>query len=118
MKRSAALILVAVLCAGCSTINKRMESWVGHHQSDLIRSWGPPQRTASDGKGGSILIYEQYVNMGQKPGIIQPANPLSVFPAGQPALQYTAPQQRGYNRTRMFYVNPSGRIYTYRWQGL
>lgn len=37
---------------------KLMASWMGHHKSELIRSWGAPARTASDGNGGEILIYE------------------------------------------------------------
>jgi len=35
-----------------------MDSWMGHHKSELIRSWGPPTRYDSDGQGGQILIYE------------------------------------------------------------
>jgi hypothetical protein len=32
--------------------------------------------------------------------------------------RYTAPTQNGYYATRMFYVNQSGIIYSWRWQGL
>ncbi len=35
-----------------------MNSWLKHHKSELIRSWGPPTRYDSDGQGGEILIYE------------------------------------------------------------
>ena len=35
-----------------------MNSWLKHHKSELIRSWGPPTRYGSDGQGGEILIYE------------------------------------------------------------
>lgn len=66
-----ALISFTLLVQGCASTQKIMDSWLGHHQSDLIASWGPPTRTASDGKGGSILIYEQYVNLGQSPGQAQ-----------------------------------------------
>lgn len=113
MKRSVPLavsLLATLLLTGCaSAINKKMESWLGHHQSELIQAWGPPQQTASDGRGGTILIYGSYVNLGQTPGTVQPNG------AG---VQYTYPQQQGYKRTRMFYVNQKGIIYSYRWQGL
>jgi hypothetical protein len=72
-------------------MSNMMESWRGHHQSELIASWGPPQSTASDGAGGTILIYSGYVNQGQF---------------------------GGYQRTRMFYVNDYGYIYTWIAQGL
>ncbi len=107
------VILLALLLfiGGCAAnINKMMDSWVGTHQSDLIAQWGPPQQTASDGKGGTILIYGSYVNLGQQPG------QASVDYFGN--MTYTNPQQRGYQRTRMFYVNPDGYIYLWRWQGM
>jgi hypothetical protein len=86
-----------------------MQSWVGKHQSSLIASWGPPQQISTDGKGGSVLIYGQYVDFGQSPGqghIDSYGN-----------FTYTAPKQRGYQRTRMFYVDPNGYIYGWRWKG-
>ena len=105
-------MLMAIL-SGCATdkqraeeTNKLMASWVGSHQSDLIAKWGPPSRTASDGNGGSILIYEA---MGQIPG--------QVYRVPFGGLNYTAPQQVA-RWSRMFYVNPQGVIYRWRWQGL
>jgi len=105
--------LILLLCfglVGCASTQKIMDSWTGHHQSELIASWGPPTRTASDGKGGAILIYESYVNLGQTPGEAQ------VNYSGK--VTYTSPQQRGYTRTRMFYVDARGYIYHWRAQGL
>ncbi|MGD9843112.1 MAG: hypothetical protein AB7F79_12180 [Steroidobacteraceae bacterium] len=105
------LLLGVLFVSGCaSRVTKTMESWVGHHQSDLILDWGPPQQTAGDGKGGSILVYGNYVNLGQTPGQATVNNFGNVT--------YTAPQQQGYQRTRMFYVNSDGYIYAWRWQGL
>ena len=85
------LLFSALLCTSCATRSRMMESWMDNHQSQLILSWGPPNRTASDGAGGTILIYEE-------------------------AVQVT--DDDGYTATRMFYVNPSGIIYAWRWQGL
>lgn len=41
-----------------------MDSWLNHHKSELIRSWGPPTRYDSDGQGGQILIYEYTRTLG------------------------------------------------------
>jgi hypothetical protein len=102
---------IALFLPSCaSSVNKVMDSWIGSHQSDLIASWGPPARTASDGKGGTILIYEQYVDLGQKAGRA------TVDSGGN--VRYTAPESRGYTQTRMFYVNDRGIIYHWMWQGL
>lgn len=85
-----------------------MASWVGQPQSELIAAWSPPNRTAPDGAGGTVLIYGAYVNLGQTPGTVYPQG-------GQ--VRYTPSQQHGYVRTRMFYVNSDGIIYRWRWQG-
>jgi hypothetical protein len=104
------VVAAAIATSGCAAqINSAMSTWVGHHQSELIRSWGPPSRTASDGQGGTVLIYDSYVDMGQTPGTAY------TDPYGN--VRYTTPQQNGYARTRMFYVNADGYIYSWRWQG-
>ena len=54
------LLIVAVAMigtAGCTSISKTMQAWVGHHFSELIAAWGPPDKTFSDGRGGQIFIY-------------------------------------------------------------
>ena len=71
---------------------------------------GPPTRTTSDGGSGEIVIYETYVNTGQTPG--------QVYNNGYGGVGYTSPQNNGYSRSRMFYVNSAGVIYSWRWQGL
>ena len=61
MKRSLliAATLTLVLSVGCSSkkISANMASWMGAHQSKLILSWGPPDKTDSDGKGGQVLTW-------------------------------------------------------------
>jgi len=111
MKKVFILIVLALIVTGCaSQINEKMQSWVGHHKSELIASWGPPNQYASDGRDGEILIYGSYVNLGQTPG--QATNN---YYGG---VSYTAPQQNGYQRTRMFYVDAGGNIYSWRWKGM
>jgi hypothetical protein len=100
------LLFLAAIITGCTgAITETMESWEGYHQSELIEVWGPPTRTASDGRGGQVLIYETYVSTGQTPG---------TYGGGV----YTNPTQTGYTRTRVFFVNASGYVYSWRWQGL
>ena len=95
---------------GCEATSKAMASWVGHNQSELYQKMGPPTRVTNDGSDGTILIYETYVNTGQQPG--------QVYNNGYGGVNYTAPQQNGYLRQRMFYVHSNGVIYHWRWQGL
>ena len=105
------MVVACLITFGCAaSINKNMQSWVGHHQSELILAWGPPTRIMPDGKGGAVLIYESYMNLGQSPGHG------TVDAWGN--ITYTAPQQQGWARTRMFYVDREGNIYAWRWQGL
>ena len=94
----ASSVLLVVLLVGCASMQ-----WVGRHQSELIAKWGPPQQTASDGKGGTVLVYREYVDLGQTPGQIRRDK------SGN--ITYTAPEQQGYQTTNMFYVNQSGYIY-------
>jgi hypothetical protein len=103
-------VALALGAAGCVSPSETLQTWVGHHESELIASWGPPNSTASDGKGGKILIYQSYVNLGRTPGQIAPNT--------YGGYSYTAPQQQGYGRSRMFYVDSNGTIYSWRWQGL
>lgn len=106
-----AIIASLLATCGCAAnINKNMQSWVGHQQSELILAWGPPSRIMPDGNGGAVLIYEGFVNLGQSPGRG------TVDAWGN--ITYTAPQQQGWARSRMFYVDREGKIYAWRWQGL
>lgn len=104
------IIVLLFIMVSCGAINKSMQSWVGHTKAELYQSLGPPTRVTEDGQGGEILIYEQYINTGQTPG--------QVYQDYNGNVRYTNPQQNGYSRTRMFYVNERGVIYSWRWQGL
>src|SRR5690606_33722922 len=51
-------LFISFLCVGCAKkVNERMQSWVGHHYSELIGSWGRPTYIYDDGKGGRIFMY-------------------------------------------------------------
>ena len=92
-----------------SVIDRIMDSWVGHYQSELIARWGPPTKTVSDEKGGNIIIYESL-----KGTWGNPKDETIVGGAHYP----TKPSQPGYAATRIFYVNEKGIIYSWKWSGL
>ena len=137
-------LLLVLLCfglTGCATtINKTMDSWMGHNVNDLIASWGPPQQTMSDGQGGQILVYSNavqwttpgravtnsygntntYGNLnantyGQNTYGTYSGN---TYGSGTATTTYTPPQTHGYQRQRMFWVDRNGRIYRWSWKGL
>ena len=59
-------------CATSSNVSQQQvyNSWIGHHKSEIIRSWGPPMSgTSSDGNGGEILLYvDSRTITGRPPG--------------------------------------------------
>jgi hypothetical protein len=113
------ILLFIVACSGssgrvsdfkkASKVDMAMDSWVGHYQSELIASWGPPTKVASDGKGGSILTYESFKGTwgdDRDSPIVGGVH----YPAGR--------RQEGYVAKRIFYVNDKGVIYSWNWSGL
>lgn len=86
-----------------------MNWWAGHDKKELVLSWGPPQEITSDFNEGEILIYRWYASQ-QSLGAMLP-----LFGGG---TLYSAPQDTSYTRTRMFYINQEGKIYSYRWESL
>jgi len=124
-------LLVILLClglAGCATINKTMESWMGANANDLIASWGPPQQTMSDGQGGQILVYSSartWTTPGQATTTTTGyANSYGdgyyghAYGNARSTTTYTPPQTSGYDAQRMFWVDRNGRIYRWAWKGL
>ena len=117
------LALAGLLLGGCAgKINEVMESWNGRHISEVIQSWGPASRTSPDGKGGTIYIWENYVNLGTFPGTHSQSIDCSPSLGGWTSCsgtgRYTLPQQQGWNRVRMFYADKNGVIYTWYWRGM
>ena len=114
-----ALILFTIDSSGCapkvndfkkaSTINRIMDSWVGHYQSELIAHWGPPTKIVINEKGENIIIYESLKGTW--------GNEKDKRIVG--GTHYTtSPRQPGYAATRIFYVNEKGIIYSWKWSGL
>jgi hypothetical protein len=77
-----------------------------------IQVLGPPASTDSDGAGGTVLTWRGHVNLGQLPGTVQ--NQLG-YGGG---VEYTAPQNIGFDQYLMFYFNSDGHMYSSQRRGL
>ena len=59
--KGVARVPIAIVTFGMSELwhkNERsMESWLGHHKSELVAAWGAPNLTTSTGNGGEALTY-------------------------------------------------------------
>ena len=67
MRRVIFLILSAVLVLTSCSVTRRVttapsQPWVGCTTEDIIKAMGDPDRIDSDGKGGSIIVYESAPN--------------------------------------------------------
>jgi hypothetical protein len=121
------LAALPVLVSGCllaTRMNKVMDSWQGHHYSDLIMAWGPPQAAYDDGNGGRILVYTQ-ARQWTKPGYAQTTTTGQatiydnmIWGQAQSITQYVPPQTYGYTAWRMFRIDSRGIIYSWSWHGL
>lgn len=86
-----------------------MDSWIGSHQSAVIRAWGPPTRITTDGNGGKILIYER--ESGSK--YTTEGDYETKYILGQVVREYHPGHEvdNTYIEIRMFYVNRKGFVY-------
>jgi hypothetical protein len=110
------LVLSIAAMAGCAMVDKSMSSWMGHDQSDLIASWGPPQQIMDDGQGGKIFVYASTRSF-TTPG----SATTTVYGTPYAATAYTTyrpPQTSSYNASRMFWIDQNGRVYRWAWKGL
>ena len=89
MKNVITAFLFLFLMTACTSQREILNSWLGSTKQQLIMSWGPPSRTASDGGDGEILVY---ANQGHWPG-------------------YNGEGAYNYWNYKYMYVNGSGKIY-------
>lgn len=123
---------VAVLTLGRSEVwhsrERAMESWLGHHESELILSWGAPISMLEDGRGGRILFYTED-RMSISPGKATTSSTGSAYAQAfgsqvyvhaqqQSQTTYTPSQVHQWQVYRQFRVNSSGQIVQYSWRGL
>ena len=118
------VLTVFVSVTGCVTINKNMASWVGHHYSELVMSWGPPQQVYDDGQGGRILVYtanRQFTSPGQS--VTTTTGQATIYDnmiwgQARSITTYQPPQTSGYTAYRNFRIDNRGYIYSWSWRGL
>ncbi len=119
-------LISLLIIAGCyvgpsaEEIDNLLQPTLGMHQADLILKIGPPVRTADDGRGGQILIYEEYKEQTQTfyttPGVIKTnTNRYSGNRTTYtPPSGFTQSIVSGYRV--MFWVDEDGIIYNYKWK--
>ena len=119
-----AAISFALIGSGCAAnVNKMMESWMGHHVSELIASWGPPQQVIDLGEEGKVYVWSA-VRSFTTPGSATTTTTGSAtvygstaFGSAQSTTTYTPPQTTSRTATRSFWVDKNGRIYLWAWRG-
>ena len=79
------LLIGLLILSGCAHQRAVLDSMKGKPKNQVIMSYGPPARTASDGNNGEILVYAKNINI--------PDYHLNYW-------KYT-----------MFYINPAGTVY-------
>jgi hypothetical protein len=62
------ILPLLVLTIGCSSINKLTQDGIGQPIPTIIDSMGPPSRVTPDGRGGSVYIWEHWVDTGYGSG--------------------------------------------------
>lgn len=101
------LLFACLLLAGCTSVEQLEKQWVGRDQIVLIAVKGAPDKIMSDGFGGQIYTYSNYV-----------AYPDTYGPYyGRPYYDY--PHGYGYYHHQTvtcsggtsFWIDPAGKIY-------
>lgn len=112
--RNLLIVFLLILLSGCASMDWAaqekitMDSWLGSSKTQLLQSWGVPANIASDGQGGEIYTYGITINFGQSAGQVY---------AGTNRVYYTNPQNMVVTRSRMFFIDQSGKIYHWLCQG-
>lgn len=121
-----ATLFLALCCSVACTgrVSRNMASWKGHHVSDLLASWGPPQQVMDDGRGGRVLIYSK-TRSWSTPGHATTTTDIRanqsdnmIWGTATSTTVYTPGQDYGYKAYRMFFIDRSGYIYRWAWRGL
>lgn len=127
-----ATLFILFLLMGCGAINKTMNSWMNHHYSELIGLWGPPTQVYDDGNGGRILVYI-YTSTYTTPATSTTTTNSNAYgnatiydnmiwgnvnSTTQSSTTYNPAQTYEYTAYRMFWINKSGYVYSWRWKGL
>ena len=129
-------IPVALLTVGLSEAwharERAMQSWLGHHESELLMAWGGPSQVIPMGPQGKILVYTErrvYVSPGYATTTTTGSAQGYAYGSGsyaygqaygqaQSQTTYVPPTVQQWEVYRRFQVDPTGRIVSYAWKGL
>jgi hypothetical protein len=64
------ILILTILTFGCSAITQLSQDGIGQPISTIIDQSGRPTRVTSDGSGGSIYIWEHWVDRGYGDGYL------------------------------------------------
>ena len=114
-----ALAAFAVVASSACASNNLLIGWKGHHYSELVEKWGPPEQVLDDGQCGRSLIYTSP----WKEAAMAPATPASPVPTAFDAVIWGPPQTvEGYEKWmkqqtrnvwgdwRLLVIDPDGTI--------
>jgi len=100
-------------------IERQLRTYIGVHKSTVVIKLGPPERTTSDGSGGEILIYDNFVPIKAMAASISSEQFLSHFrstyfstTSGVTNTTYN-PGYKEYMRVSI-YTNQNGSVYLVR----
>jgi len=65
MRKWIAAVVCLLLFGGCATTKSKMESWLGHKESELVSNWGAPHLVLDTRDGKRILTWEERQQLGQ-----------------------------------------------------
>lgn len=123
MRTPSALFALAFL-TGCTVFKPQgptqaeaLDSWMGHHYSGLIQSWGPPSGVYEDGQGGRVLVYSTEVSR-VLPGYAVASAQAGDGPSGDVWARgesvYLPARVQRWDSYNMMYVRPDGTLYYWR----
>ena len=117
--RYAGLVMVVIVASvwtvGCKSDSKSMDSWMGRSKWELMREWGQPSRTESDGRGGEILIYgEQDYQNHRGPGGQRRDTSGNVGRNDRGSQDQTDRRSQDQTRSRTFWADRDGRLYKWK----
>jgi hypothetical protein len=108
-------------------IDRNMASWIGHHKSELLMSWGPPSQVVPDGLGGELFVYSNtktYISPSSTQSSTYGSatahrygNTAHVYGHANTYTTHSPSQVYQYNSFRQFRVNVRGMITNYSWSG-
>ena len=108
----AAVTLLSICLSGCQSPSEVMKSWVGHEVNSLIHSWGPPAQVFALPDGSGKIYTWRFNRSHTSPGYAE-----TTVIGNTAKTTFSGAETENWVATRSFWVNNSGVIYSWRWDG-